>query len=364
MTLLTMGVEEEFYLVDEDGLPVDEAAGTVGDADEDDIDLKPELLRSQVESGSAICLDHTALLADLTDLRTRLTDAANGRGARLMSSGTVVCDTGDQRVAAGRRYRRIARHVGHFVVDEATCGTHVHVGVPSRAEAIAVSNHLRPWLPVLLALSANSPFHRGSDTGYASSRYLLWGRWPTAGPPPFLSSLDEYESIVSGLIESSAALDRGMIYWDIRPSEHQPTVEIRIFDAAGTAAEAALYGVLVRTLVADALDRVASNTPPPNLPHEVLRANLWRAAREGLDGKCADPSTGSHRPVLDILDALAPRCVGGEDEVKFVHLMLNTLAKVGGGATRQRSAYARRKCLTDVVEMLVSQTLPSADQLT
>jgi glutamate---cysteine ligase / carboxylate-amine ligase len=357
MTPLTMGVEEEFYLVDETGELVEEAAGTVGDADEEDVDLKPELLRSQVESGSAVCLDHATLLADLTDLRTRLADAARGRGVRLLSTGTVVCDPGAQRVAAGRRYHRIARHVGHFVVDEATCGTHVHVGVSSRSSAIAISNHLRPWLPVLLALSANSPFHRGSDTGYASSRYLLWGRWPTAGPPPYLSSEAEYEEIVDGLITSTAALDRGMIYWDIRPSEHQPTIEIRVFDAAGTAAEAALYGVLVRTLVACALDKIASGTPAPRLPHEVLRANLWRAARTGLAGQCADPRTGTQRPVLDILASLVPHCVGGEDEIQFARLMLSRLREVGDGATRQRAAYARRECLTDVIEMLASQTL-------
>jgi carboxylate-amine ligase len=351
-----MGVEEEFYLVDESGDPVQEAAGTVDDAERDDeADLKGELLLSQVEAGSGVHREHAKLLADLTDLRARLSEGAARNGARLLAAGSVVNAPADpQRVAAGRRYRQIARHVGRFVVDGATCGCHVHVGVDSRACAIAVSNQLRPWLPVLLALSANSPFHRGVDTGYASARNLLWGRWPTSGPPPHLSSEEEYERIMLGLLASGAALDRRMIYWDIRPSEHQPTVEIRVHDTAATAQEAVLFAVLVRTLVAEALD--GSGTASP-LPHEVLRANLWRAARDGLEGRCADPVTGEHRPVHDILGELVPRCVGGPSEVQFATHMLDTLREVGGGAARQRAAFRRRGNLGDVVDMLVEQTL-------
>src|SRR5256885_1954110 len=185
--------------------------------------------RRSSRSGSAVCVDHVALLADLTDLRNRLSEGARHHGARLVACGSVITEPADpQRVAKGRRYRRIARHVGRFVVDAATCGCHVHIGVESREIAIQASNHLRPWLPALLALSANSPFHQGVDTGYASARYLLWGRWPTAGPPPYLESAAHYERIVRGLLVSEAALARGMIYWDIRPSEHQPPPETRV----------------------------------------------------------------------------------------------------------------------------------------
>src|SRR5690349_9451783 len=227
MDVLTMGVEEEFYLVDAEGDLVQEAAETVGEPD-DDVDLKPELLRSQVESGSVVQREHAALHADLIGLRATLAEGARAHGARLISSGTAIYLPNDPPdVAPSARYRRIADHVGRFVVEDATCRCHVHIGVADRETVVVVSNHLRPWLPVLLALSANSPFHRGEDTGYASSRYLLWGRWPTAGPPPYLESAEHYEAIARGLLVSEVALDRGMIYWDIRPSEHQPTIEIR-----------------------------------------------------------------------------------------------------------------------------------------
>jgi carboxylate-amine ligase len=354
---LTMGVEEEFYLVDLAGELVPAAIGTVDEADGQDVDLKPELLRSQVESGSEVQVDHAALLADLIGLRARLGDAAGHHGARLLASGTVPTGPSDpQKVAPGRRYRRIAEHVGRFVFDGATCGCHVHIGVAERDRAVAVSNHLRPWLPTLLALSANSPFHQGLDPGYASARYLLWGRWPTAGPPPYLESAEHYERIVGGLLDSEAALDRGMIYWDIRPCEHQPTVEIRIADSFGTAAEAALFGVLVRTLVAEALEQIDRGHRAEAIPHEILRAQLWRAARDGLEGRCADPATAALRPVHDILADLAPRCVGGPSEVDFATEQLDLLRHRGGGAARQRAAHNQHGRLTDVIDLLIGQT--------
>jgi carboxylate-amine ligase len=305
-----------------------------------------------------VCRDHETLSTDLIGLRARLADAAAQRGARLLASGTAVKAPRDpQRVAEGRRYRRIVGHVGRFVVDEATCGCHVHVGVDSREIAIQVGNHLRPWLPALLALSANSPFQHGVDTGYASARHLLWARWPTSGPPPYLDSEEHYERIVHGLLRSGAAADRGMIYWDIRPSEHQPTVEIRVFDTAGTAAEATLHGVLVRTLVAEALERIDRGQRAEAVPHDVLKANLWRAAREGLDGRCADPGTGELRPVHDILTELASRCTGGRSEADFATGVLETLRHNGCGATRQRAALRRAGRWNDVLSMLVDQTL-------
>lgn len=353
-----MGVEEEFYLVDASGGLVQEAAGTVGET-EKGVDLKPELLSCQVESASEVHDDHESLLADLTALRGKLATGANGHGARLLASGTAVREPADrQGITPGRRYRRIADHIGRFVIDAATCGCHVHVGMADRDTAVAVSNHLRPWLPVLLALSANSPFHYGEDTGYASARYLLWGRWPTSGPPPYLESAEHYERIVRGLLSSEAALDKGMVYWDIRPSEHQPTVEIRVADVAGTAADATLIAVLVRTLAAEALEAIEHGRPAPAWPQEVLRAQLWRSARDGLEGRCADPVTGELRPAQDILAELARRCPGGVSEVDFATELLESLRHTGGGAARQRAAYARRRRLTDVVNFLVDQTGP------
>jgi carboxylate-amine ligase len=236
-----------------------------------------------------------------------------------------------------------------------TCGCHVHVGVADRAEAIAVANHLRPWLPVLLAVAGNSPFVAGTDTRYASSRHLLYGRWPTAGPPPYLDSVDQYESIMANLLEVGAALDRKMIYWDIRPSENQPTVEIRIPDVLGTVREATMMAIIVRTLVSRALEMIEDGTPAPRLPNEIIKAGLWRAAKDGLGGHCPDPATWKLRPVHTILAELVQASTSelrATGELEFVESTLDWLRRNGGGAHRQREAFASRGNLDDVLDVI------------
>lgn len=358
---LTVGVEEEFFLVDAQGQLAQEAEGTltgVADPSLDGAGLQPELLRCQVESATEVCRRGDELLTQLRVLRGQLAEGAAARDARVLASSTAVCPQRRQSIISPiARYERMAEYFGALIYTGTTCGCHVHVGVDDRESALRVSNHLRLWLPVLLALSANSPFNNGNVTGHASSRYLLWVRWPSAGPPPYLESVDHYESIVAGMLRTGAVLDRKMIYWDVRLSEQYPTLELRICDVAGTAEEAALYGVLVRALVGMALD---SGHPAPRLSHEVLRAGLWRAARDGLEGRCPDPDGGQLRPVHEILhglrDRIAPE-LRRAGEVSFVDDMLSWLRAKGGGAARQRAAYARRHDLGDVIDMLAEQTM-------
>jgi carboxylate-amine ligase len=356
-------VEEEFFLVDTRGHLVQKAQATLVDATAPDVDLQAELLGCQVESATRVCRYADELVDELRELRARLAKGSQRHGARLLATSTTVrAEHIQPKVAPHPRYLRMAEHLGALVFSGTTCGCHVHVGIEDRPTALAVSNHLRPWLPTLLALSANSPFHGGTDTGYASTRYVMWARWPTAGPPPYLESVDQYESIVQATLHIEAALDRKMIYWDVRISEHQPTLEVRVCDVAGTAEEAALYGVLVRALVGVALDRLASGQQAPRLPHEVLRAGLWRAARDGLAGQCPDPETGQLRPVHEILANLRyliePE-LRRTGELPFVDKMLEWLKVWGGGANRQRAAYERTARLTDVVDFIAEQTLRS-----
>ncbi|MDQ3578319.1 MAG: glutamate--cysteine ligase [Actinomycetota bacterium] len=357
---LTVGVEEEFFLVDTAGLLVNQAPEALRGAD--DVDLKPELMRCQVESATEICRTADDVRTELTDLRGRLCAGARGQGAMLVASGTVSHTQSKLSVIGpGTRYHDIAEHVGEFVFSGMTCGCHVHVGVDDRTTALFVANHIRPWLPVLLALTANSPFFDGRDTGYASARHLLWGRWPSAGPPPYISSVDEYEEIVRGMLGVGAAMDRKMIYWDVRPSEHQPTVEVRVADVAGTVDEATLQAVLVRCLVADAL---SSGKPAPKVPTEIIRAAQWRAAKDGIAAELPDPITGESLGVHEIVDGLVQRHASelrAWGELEFVESTLSWLRINGDGAHRQRQAFAREGDLDHVVDMLAAQTrLPGA----
>lgn len=346
-----MGVEEEFLLVRADG-KLSTYGPEVADATTDEHGLlEPELKRCQVEAVSGICHTTDEVVGQLTDLRGRLAAEAGRRGLRLLVSGCpVLPESAAQEITPNDRYLRMADWFGATARSVATCGCHVHVGIPDRAAGVAVINQVRPWLPVLLTLTVNSPFD-GADTGYASWRYQEWSRWPSSGPPPVFASLDEYESVVDALLRSGALMDRAMIYWDVRLSERNPTVEFRISDVAATVADAALLATLVRGLVARALD---APEPPSTVPHAVLRGNLWRASREGLSGSTLHPVTGELVPVQSQLDDLVEflRPVLGVD-LEFVKAGVARLRERGTGARRQREAFGRRGELVDVVDAMV-----------
>ncbi|HKS45501.1 MAG TPA: glutamate--cysteine ligase [Amycolatopsis sp.] len=355
MPVLTVGVEEEFLLVDPMGYLSLSGPEVVRAARDAEGDLQLELARCQVESATGICRSAGELVGQLQKLRARLAAEACRRGLRVLPTATpLLAETTPPEISPTDRYRRMAAHFGAITSTGTTCGCHVHVGIPDRETAIAVSNHVRPWLPVLLALAANSPYNNGQDTRYCSWRHVLWSRWPSAGPPPIFASLDHYETVVTAMLRSEAMLDRGMIYWDIRLSERQPTLECRVSDVAVTAEEAALLGVLVRGLVGRALDSLGA--PPPRPPQEVLRANLWRAARDGLPGSCLHPVNGLLVPVdqqlTELVGHVRPALAATHDDLEFVLDRLDRTRTAGGGAQRQRAAFAKRKHLGDVIEML------------
>lgn len=351
---LTVGVEEEFFLVDDVGALVDRAPEALRETENDGVDLKPELLRCQVESATEVCHSGEDVGRELAALRGRLAVATAHYGARLAASATVVHrQAHGWTIAPDPRYHRIAQRYGPIVIGASTCGCHVHVGVADRKLALEVVNHLRPWLPALLAVSANSPFLHGRDTGYASARHLIYLQWPSAGPPPYFDSVEEYESITATLLETGAAMDRKMIYWYVRPSEHQPTVEIRVSDVLATTREATLLAVLTRTLVAQALELIDAGTAAARVPSDSIKAGLWRAAKDGLGGKCPDPATGRLRAVhailADLIHANSAR-LRESHELEFVESTVDWLRRHGGGAHRQRQAFVRRGNLDDVLD--------------
>jgi glutamate---cysteine ligase / carboxylate-amine ligase len=356
---LTVGVEEEFLVVDATGhlsyRGGDLAAGDVGDAEGE---LQRELVTCQVEVTTPICANAAEAREHLTGLRAQVATNAAAQRLRLVPSATPLLPQQEQAgITQKSRYRRIAEWYGNLASTSNTCGCHVHVGMSDRATGVAVINRVRAWLPVLLAISANSPFDNGNDTSYHSWRYLLWNRWPTAGPPPVFDSLDHYDSSVDAMTRTGALLDEGMVYWDVRLSHHQPTLEFRVCDVMATPGETALIAGLVRGLVATTLHDIDNRTLAiAPIPQEVLRANLWRAAREGLPGKCLHPVTGKLADVWsqipDLLDHIRP-ALREDGDLDLVESELDTLRQAGCGAQRQRAALARRQRMTDVVDSLV-----------
>ncbi|MFA1547052.1 glutamate--cysteine ligase [Actinomadura chokoriensis] len=363
----SIGVEEEFLLVDGVSGECVPDAGRVLSAvgphrwARSRGSFQAELLTSQVEAVTGVCHDLAALGAQLRFGRERLAAAARAGGARLVASGTPVLGGRPPPAARGDRFAAITDAYGDVVEDYQACGCHVHVGVPDRETAVAVVNHLRPWLPVLLALSANSPFDHGRETRYASRRAVEMARFPGAGVPPWSASAAEWDARVAALVEAGVLVDAAMTFWLARPSPRWPTVEVRAADTAATADEAVLQAALVRGLVGAALADLAAGREAPRADAQLCAAALWTASRRGLDGALADPV--ARRPVpawrrVDDMVARAAPALAATGDLDTVLALLGTARRAGTGADRQRRA-ARRGGPRAVVEMLARQTAPA-----
>jgi len=234
----------------------------------------------------------------------------------------------------------------------------VHVAIDSAEEGVAIIDRITPWLPVLLALAANSPYVEGRDTRYASWRSQAWARWPSAGPTEIFGSAEGYAETSRLLRMTGAARDDGMLYYDARLSTGQPTVEIRVLDACTDVGDAVLAAALVRGLVETAAADWAAERPWTPWRAEILRACSWRASRMGLSTTLVDPLVRDLRPARDVVAALVdhvrPRleAAGDLDRVRDgVERVLRS-----GGATRQRAAYERGGSVEAVVDDLIDRT--------
>jgi glutamate---cysteine ligase / carboxylate-amine ligase len=360
------GVEEEFLVVDpvtRSVVPraedlVDRAKHALGER------VSGEITKFQVEARTRPCLDAGQLLDELTEARAELSAAAGAAGLRIIATGTpVLGDLVPQPITEGARQEWGTATFRSLHDELSICAMHVHVEILDRERAVLVSNHLRQYLPTLIALAANSPYWQERDTGYASWRTMVWTRWPVAGPPPYFSSAAHYDELVATLLEAGALVDAGTIFWDIRPSARFPTIEIRAADVPMTAEQSALLAMLIRALVAGAAAQVDRGDPGPILPTEMLRLAYWRAARDGLNGHGVDVHTGRLVPAAELARRLlgaARPMLADYGELERVTRWLWELIKGGDGASRQRHAAARRGRLTDVVDHLIGQTAASS----
>ncbi len=357
-----IGVEEEFHLVDLEtrrATPAVDAMLAQLDGDS----FAPELQRSLVEVNTLPCESLDELRAELCRLRRRLNEVADPLGLGVVAAGTVpLVDLLGDDISAGARYERMQHEYQLLVREQHICGAQVHVDVPDRDVAVAVVQHVAIHLPTFLALSASSPYWRGIDSGYASYRCMVWQRWPTAGPPGPMRTAADYDTMVADLVTSGTISDPGMVYFDIRPSAHLPTVELRICDACPAVDDVVLIAGLFRALVQRARGWVEEGKPFPPTRHELLRAATWRAARSGLEGDLVDLANPSG-PILvppsllleRLISELRPELEAAGDWKQVRELSQRALA-AASSAARQRRMFGRRGELTDVVDGLLAQT--------
>lgn len=358
----TVGVEEEFLLIDpHSGEPVARNRQVAAHANANGVELQLELTSCQVETATGVVSASAQLRDELARLRRAAADGADAAGARLLAAGLPPAVPREFPITDTARYRTIAERFGMIAHEQGICGCHVHVAVPTREAAIRVGNRLRPWLPVLLALSANSAVYRNADTGYASWRRILWARWPSAGPPPQLDSADEYDAVVRMLRQAGAVLDDAMIYWDVRPSANFPTVEVRVADVPATIAETVLLATLVRAAVMTALDDERRRESLPRIAAHALEAAYWKSARDGLDGDAIELVDGhATLPAAELLARFVERIRPALEALGDYDMVCAEIARItaeGNGAMRQRQAWRRRGEVADVIEELATATL-------
>jgi carboxylate-amine ligase len=354
-----LGVEEEFHVVD---LETRRSAPEVDAllAQLDGTEFAPELQRSLVETNTPVCGTLDELRGHIRRLRRRLEAVAEPLGLGVVAAGTVpLAETGGDAISAGARFEKMQHEYQILVREQHICGAQVHVDVPDRDLAVQVVRRVAPYLPILLAISASSPYWNGRDSGYASFRSMVWSRWPTAGPPAHVETAADYDALVADLIASGTISDPGMVYFDIRPSAHLPTVELRVCDACPDVEDVVLIAGLFRALVGKARADAEDGLPLPEVRHELLRAASWRAARSGLEGDLVDlvgPSLVAP-PLLigQLVDQLRPQLEELGDWEQVLELSQAALSR-GSAAARQRRAFGRRGELSDVVDVLIAHT--------
>jgi carboxylate-amine ligase len=351
---LLVGVEEEFLLVDaETGAPtpriaavMPKAAALAGDQ------AQEELHQAQIEHATIACDSLADLRHELVALRAKFVSAAAGQGSQVVASGTYPGRMGDdgRRITSKSRYQALAEANSILAREQLICGCHIHVSVSSAERAIDIMNRMRAWLPFLLALSANSPFWEGEDTGFSSYRTEVWSRWPTSGPPGAFASLAEYHALLDQLVAAEVILDKKMAYWDVRPSENFPTIEIRVNDVMSRIDDVVAVAGIARGLVALC---GSAQGPVEDYRWELLRAANWRAARSGLSGTLMSPVDGSTRPAKDAIEHLLHQIAPVLDERgerEEIEALTGAILARGNGAARQREAYGRRDQMSDVIE--------------
>jgi glutamate---cysteine ligase / carboxylate-amine ligase len=359
--LLTLGVEEEYLLVDADEPRATEAVDAVFAELPGDLqgEVQHEYYRTQIEVASPPQLELDGLVRSLRRLRSGVASAARRAGARLVAVGTGPAAGHNARLVDDERYHRMRERFGDLSPGPGMCGTHVHVSIPDPETGVRILNHLRPWLPVLQAATANSPLFGGHETGYASWRSMMWERWPTVGPTPYLRSHEHYQTLIGDLEASGAMLDAGMLYWYARLSANYPTVEIRMGDVMPTADDAVLLAALTRALVATLLREVRTGTEAPDVAHPLLMAAHWRAAHDGLEGLNIDMATRQPRPAWRLLrqlfDYVSPE-LERHGDLDTVTLLWGRLREHGTGSARQRALLAGGASVGDVVDWLARAT--------
>ncbi len=363
----TLGVEEELMIVDSETLDLTNSieemlralqeTGAAGD-------VKPELMESVCEIATSPCRDAAEVGTQLAELRSTVQAVAEARGLAIGAAGThPFAMWEDQRIVRRPRYRDLIAGLQFVARQELIFGIHVHVGLDDPDKAIHVVNGMRVHLPVLLALSANSPFWRGQSTGMLSARTPIFRAFPRVGIPPRYEDYADWSRRIEFMVDSRVISDYTYLWYDVRPHPLFGTVEIRVMDSQTRLEHTVGLAALAQAMVKELAEHFESGEELSRYPYEMLDENKWLAARHGLEGELVDLPSKQRVSTRDLARRLIDRLrehaqdLGSANELDAVH----DLVERGNGGSRQLVVYEANHDLREVVSEIVEKTSPSAE---
>lgn len=358
----TLGVEEELCIVDAStGELVPKIEEIMSRLPEDLADaVSYELFQSVLEIKTPVCRTVGEAERVLRELRGRVGSWTAACGASLAAAGTHPFSRyRDQKVTEHERYRQVIEELRWVATREVIFGQHVHVAVPGPEEAIQAHNRLAEQAPLLLALSANSPYWQGMDTGFESSRVQIFETFPRAGMPPAFPDYAAFESYVDLMVECGAMDDYTFCWWDVRPHPKLGTIELRVLDSQTHLRHAVALTALTQCIVASSLEDPESPKGPYH--RDIALENKWRASRRGLDAAFFDIEERRNVPAREVARAAVDRLRPHSQQLGCEEELLGVLEIVegGSGSRRQREIYEKSGDFLDVVAFLIEGTRPA-----
>jgi len=361
---LTVGVEEEYQIIDASGelhshidTLLAAAAPRLGDK------VKREMMQSVVEVGTTICENVEEAREQLAEMRQTLAELLKPEGMRIACAGTHPFSRwNEQQITDNERYKMLEEELQDVVRSLVIFGLHVHVAIPNPELRIEVLNEARYFLPHLLALSTSSPFWMGRNTGLKSYRSVIWSNFPRTGIPPDITSYDEYQNYVELLVKTGSIDNGKKIWWDLRAHPSFPTLEFRVCDMPTRLEETICLAALMQAICAKLLKLRAGNLGFRKYMPALIAENKWRAIRYGIDGNLIDFGKQAEVPMRDLAIELVEFVddvvdeLGSRQAVEYVH----TILAEGTSADRQLKVLQNGGDTRAVVELLAAETVGAA----
>src|SRR3954449_7683578 len=356
----TLGIEEELMILDADSLDLSNSIETLLDATSGG-EVRPELMESVLEVATTPTRNTAEAGPQLKGLRRAVIQAAQEKGLRIGSAGPhPFALWEEQRIVARPRYRDLVSALRFVARQELIFGMHVHVGLDDPEKAIHVANGIRVHVPVLLALSANSPFWRADSTGLVSTRTPIFRAFPRVGIPPAYADWEDYQRRIGFMIESGVMEDYTYLWYDVRPHPNFGTVEIRACDAQTRVEHTIALTALIQAMVKELAEHYDSGGRLTDYPWEMLDENKWLASRHGMDGELVDLPANQRVATKELARRLLDRLrehaqdLGSADALEGIEDLLAH----GNGASRQVVVYEANHDLREVMAEIVAATLP------